>query len=264
MQPSANRSRPLLPKPANIGQGTLRNDNPLVQSNDGVLTFSLTVTPEHVLDLRHPTSTNHARTTASSTNSRGNDFERVCDTRRAIGSLRCRFCESVWPSKRSLLVHLQKHSRDASRETDALLEKLVSSLSALGKDRRTACHEGTISDGSSAKQWEPEVETDSTPENAWSLPFSLKPVLDLDALEQVVEQEEDAVPVSCDLDVAEEESPDGLGNENANEPSSAQCLPDPSSGGNVVINESPDPASGGDHIKNEKSRTPFERPHSQR
>ncbi|KAL3227342.1 hypothetical protein MRX96_048791 [Rhipicephalus microplus] len=62
MQPPAARSRPLLGQPANIGQGTFRNDNALVQSNEGVLTFSLIVTPEHFPDLPHPAPTNDART----------------------------------------------------------------------------------------------------------------------------------------------------------------------------------------------------------
>ncbi|XP_037511063.1 uncharacterized protein LOC119387672 [Rhipicephalus sanguineus] len=605
MKPSAGPSRPLLPKPANVGQGTLRNDNPPMQSNDGVLRFSLTLTPEHFPDSHQPASTNGIVTAESFINSRGNDFERVRYTRHTIGSLRCRFCESVWPSKRSLLLHLQKHSRDASRQTDILLEKLVSSLSALGYgmndppsatpygqnraanvtleqtqahqwprtrrsfpgpgqteqqtqmtsssnnfsvppgnssssiklnnyaqkayqtgqrliagdhgrvvmspssagpssqnptifgvescstalnnewanqrpaqqatalnptlgdnvrgtslnnsigrgesspqsqpvtpnkrpsqaelrasdskrsierlavaqailsplqyiflsandapavfsgsdvirpsaedvpsiegttpgvnniannqllpygaptsplgvkrqdvsplwkksalrisgtepsqpeksltnspkltkdadrgncasnseqrpshdevtstplltsctesrwretsntgsfsrtgressyggvivtdisanqsqgDWRTACEEDTTKEGSSAQQGEPVVQTDSTTENPPALPFALKPVLDLEVLEQVVKQEEDAVPVSCHLDVAEEESPDGLGNKNVDELSSAQCVAGPASGGDVVINESPDPASGGDPVANE-------------
>ncbi|KAL1469289.1 hypothetical protein MTO96_004991 [Rhipicephalus appendiculatus] len=132
-QPSTRRLRKLLPKPANVGQGSLSNGNPPVQSNDGVLVFSLTLTPEDFPDLREPeASTNDIPTTESSMNSRRNDFERVCDTRPENGSLRCRFCRLMWPSKRSLLVHLRKHIEDASRENDLLLEKLASRLSALG------------------------------------------------------------------------------------------------------------------------------------
>ncbi|KAL1469288.1 hypothetical protein MTO96_004990 [Rhipicephalus appendiculatus] len=92
-------------------------------------------------------------------------------------------------------------------------------------DRRTACVEGTTSDGSSAQRWEPEVRPDSAPEDPPALPFSLKPVLDLDALEQVVKQEEDDVSMSCDLDVAEEGRQDGLGDENAFGPPSVQAHP---------------------------------------
>ncbi|KAH7935927.1 hypothetical protein HPB52_015182 [Rhipicephalus sanguineus] len=75
--------------------------------------------------------------------------------------------------------------------------------------------------------------------NPPALPFSLKPVLDLDALEQVVKQEKDAVLISCKLEVAEVGRQDGLGNENADEPPSAHCVADPASGADLVTNESP-------------------------
>ncbi|KAH8034130.1 hypothetical protein HPB51_020479 [Rhipicephalus microplus] len=52
--------------------------------------------------------------------------------------------------------------------------------------------------------------------------------------------------MSCESNVTEEKSPDGLGNKNFNEPSSAQCLPGPASGLDVVTNESAEPASASD------------------
>ncbi|KAL3227341.1 hypothetical protein MRX96_048790 [Rhipicephalus microplus] len=114
--------------------------------------------------------------------------------------------------------------------------------------RRTACHEDTIIDRSLTA-------------NAWPLSFSLKPIVHIDALEQVEKQEEYKVPVTRDLDVAEEESPDGLGNENFNEPSLAPSLPGSASGRDVVTNKSPEPASGGDLITHEGMGHPLERPH---
>ncbi|KAH7935928.1 hypothetical protein HPB52_015183 [Rhipicephalus sanguineus] len=87
--------------------------------------------------------------------------------------------------------------------------------------------------------------------NPPALPFSLKPVPELDALEQVVEQEKDAILISRSLEVAEEGRQDGLGNNNADEPPFAQCVADPASGGDLVIDEIPDPASGADLVTNE-------------
>ncbi|KAL3221230.1 hypothetical protein MRX96_029567 [Rhipicephalus microplus] len=116
------------------------------------------------------------------------------------------------------------------------------------KDRCTSFVEDTTSDGRSALCCEPEVRPESAPKNLPALPFSVKPVLDLD---RVVKQERDAVSTSCDSDAAGEGRQGELGNDNHFEPPSGPCAADPASGGNVVLNGSPDPASSAGIVSNE-------------
>ncbi|KAH8035545.1 hypothetical protein HPB51_006301 [Rhipicephalus microplus] len=116
------------------------------------------------------------------------------------------------------------------------------------EDRCTSFVEDTTSDGRSALCCEPEVRPESAPKNLPALPFSVKPVLDLD---RVVKQERDAVSTSCDSDAAGEGRQGELGNDNHFEPPSGPCAADPASGGNVVLNGSPDPASSAGIVSNE-------------
>ncbi|KAL3221227.1 hypothetical protein MRX96_029564 [Rhipicephalus microplus] len=41
MQPTARTLRPILPKPAKVGHGSLTSDESPVQSNNGLISFSL-------------------------------------------------------------------------------------------------------------------------------------------------------------------------------------------------------------------------------
>ncbi|KAL3221228.1 hypothetical protein MRX96_029565 [Rhipicephalus microplus] len=118
-------------------------------------------------------------------------------------------------------------------------------------DRHTSFVEGTTGDGRSALRWEAEDRPENAPKNPPALPFSLEPVLDLDAVDPVVNQEEDEVSISSDFDATAEGRQDELGNENAFKPPSGQCVADPDSGGDTVSNLSQDPASGVDLVPNE-------------
>ncbi|KAL3221231.1 hypothetical protein MRX96_029568 [Rhipicephalus microplus] len=133
MQPSAYCWCQIVPKPANLGQGLSANDKPPVQSNEGVPRLSPIRTSEVFPYLREPAaSTNDIPTTSPSVNSRRNDFERACYPRPQNRWWPCRYCQSVWPSKPSLLAHLRKHSKDASRGISLLLKELASPTSARG------------------------------------------------------------------------------------------------------------------------------------
>ncbi|KAH8035543.1 hypothetical protein HPB51_006299 [Rhipicephalus microplus] len=135
MQPTARTLRPILPKPAKVGHGSLTSDESPVQSNNGLISFSLNLSPEDLHDLRQPAaSTNHISMAGPSVNSRRNNSDRACYTRPDNGSWPCRFCQSVWPSKPSLLAHLRKHSQDAVHEINVLLRELLSELRARGHE----------------------------------------------------------------------------------------------------------------------------------
>ncbi|XP_049522321.1 uncharacterized protein LOC119450994 isoform X2 [Dermacentor silvarum] len=131
MQPLAGPSRSLLSTSAYGEQYVERSDNLPTQNVRRVLKFSLT--HELFPDLRQPAPADENRTFGpSSTSHQGSNLSRDSSTQSAFTSLRCKFCESECPDKASLLRHIRRHNRAISRETDALLEKLVCSLDALG------------------------------------------------------------------------------------------------------------------------------------